>query len=147
MADSRDITGKNRTFTGTKGIKLPADGSSTRVDESGVIRFNTDLNLAEYYDGTSWKSIDAPPTIATISPIFGLYDGSTLTTLTINGSGFASDATVKFEDTDGTQYTSASTTFVSSTQLTAQTTLTMIQGQYTVVVTNPSNLFGSLGNG
>jgi len=146
MADSRDITGKNRTFTGSKGIKLPADGTSTRVDESGVIRFNTDLNLAEYYDGTSWKSIDAPPTISSASPSFGIYDGSTLTTVTVNGSGFANGATVKFENSGGTQYTSASTTFVSSTQLTAQTTLNMVQGQYTIVVTNPSNLFGSLGN-
>jgi len=67
MADSRDITGKNRKFTGTTGIKLPTGTEAQRVDEAGQIRFNSDTNLAEYYDGTDWKSIDAPPVISSIN--------------------------------------------------------------------------------
>ena len=63
MADSRDITGKNRKFTGTSGIKLPTGSTAQRVDETGQIRFNNETNLAEYYTGTDWKAIDAPPTI------------------------------------------------------------------------------------
>jgi hypothetical protein len=36
MADSRDITGKNRKFTGTTGIKLPTGTTAQRVDEAGT---------------------------------------------------------------------------------------------------------------
>jgi len=64
MADSRDILGKNRKFKGTDSITLPKGTEAQRVGgESGELRFNTDTNLAEYYDGTDWKPIDAPPTI------------------------------------------------------------------------------------
>ena len=61
MADSRDITGKNRKFTGTTGIKLPTGTEAQRVDESAQIRFNTDTNLAEYYDGTVSREVNFRP--------------------------------------------------------------------------------------
>src|SRR6056300_1204701 len=89
MADSRDITGKNRKFTGTTGIKLPTGTQAQRVDEAGQIRFNTDTNLAEYYDGTDWKPIDAPPTITG----FTLDGGASVTSSTINNTA-SGDATV-----------------------------------------------------
>ena len=57
MADSRDITGKNRKFKGTDGIVLPKGTEAQRADtESGEIRFNTDTNALEVWAGTSWAS-------------------------------------------------------------------------------------------
>ena len=38
MADSRDITGKNRKFTGTGGIKVPSGTEAQRVNEAGTFR-------------------------------------------------------------------------------------------------------------
>ena len=37
------------------------------------LRFNTTLNLMEYYDGANWKSIDSPPSVTgfTIDDIGG----------------------------------------------------------------------------
>ena len=93
MANSRDFTGKNRKFTGTKGITVSKGTTGQRVgSESGELRFNTTTELMEYYDGNAWKPIDAPPTISSISTSDARgtndilnADGSTLHTITITG--------------------------------------------------------------
>ena len=101
MADSRDITGKNRKFTGTSGIRLPIGTTGQRVNTQGNIRYNSTTNLAEYYDGTDWKPIDAPPTITG----FTLDGGSSVTSATVNRT--TGDATIviqgsNFDATSGT---------------------------------------------
>ena len=68
MADLRDFTGKNRKFTGDSGL-VPSDTTATtgnRVAETGRFRFNSTINLMEYYNGTSWISIDSPPTVTAV---------------------------------------------------------------------------------
>ena len=58
MANSRDFTGKNKKFTGTKGITTPKGTTEQRVGaESGELRFNTTTNELEFYTGTIWKSM------------------------------------------------------------------------------------------
>ena len=61
MADTRDITGKNRIFTGTDSIRFPKGTTAQRNGSptSGDFRFNTTTNLGEYYDGSNWKSVEA----------------------------------------------------------------------------------------
>ena len=76
MSDLRDFTGKNRKFTGTTGLKISSGTAAQRVDEAGRFRFNTDVNLMEYYTGTTWKSIDSPPSITN----FSIDGGSNVTT-------------------------------------------------------------------
>src|SRR5210317_1989015 len=102
MADSRDITGKNRKFTGTGGIKVPSGTEAQRVNEAGTFRFNTDTNLAEYYDGTDWKPIDALPTITGFT-----LDGGSSVTSTVIDNTTSGDATIviqgsNFDVTSGT---------------------------------------------
>src|SRR6056300_1537519 len=119
MADSRDITGKNRKFKGTSGIVLPKGTQAQRADtESGEIRFNTDTNLAEYYDGTEWKPIDAPPTLTSVSPANPVDDGVTTTTITVTGSNLQSGGTLKIIGNDATEYPVSPFTRVSSSSLT-----------------------------
>jgi len=161
MADSRDILGKNRKFTGTDGIVLPTGATGTRVNTTGVIRFNTTTNLAEYYNGTDWKSIDAPPVVSTIS-VAGRTAGSsgyidrtgvadsTVETIVINGSLFdTTSCTVAFEGTAGASGTVSplSTTINSSSQITVTVTSSDFleaDDPYTVKVTNGSGLSGQL---
>src|SRR6056300_1861246 len=114
MSDIKDFKNKNTEFTGTKGIDLPEGTEAQRVDEQGILRFNTDTSLAEYYDGTSWKPIDAPPTITGVTPTSWTSDGSTLQTFTVSGSNFQSGATAKFVGSDGTEYTGVNLNVVSS---------------------------------
>ena len=152
MADSRDITGKNRKFKGTSGIVLPKGTQAERADtESGEIRFNTDTNLAEYYDGTEWKPIDAPPTITSVSPASPVDDGSTTTTITITGSNLQNSGTLKLIGNDGTEYAVASFTRVSSSSITFTYTSALaaagVNTPYDVKYENPSGLAATLEDG
>ena len=82
-----------------------------------------------------------PPTITTISPTSALA-GAAGFTLTVNGTGFVSGATVKFNGNAKT------TTFVNSTQVTAAITAADIAaaGTFNVTVTNPAPGGGTSGN-
>jgi len=147
MANSRDFTGKNRKFTGVKGVILPKGTTGQRAStESGEIRFNTTTNLAEYYDGTNWKAIDAPPTISSISPTFIDPDGSSTPTLTINGSLFGAGCTVSFIGTNAAEYFSSTVTFINQSQVTATIPVTVIKANspFDVKVSNVSGLSGVL---
>ena len=117
------------------------------IEEQGHLRFNTTTSLLEYYDGTSWKAIDAPPVVASVSPSSFASDGSSTPTITITGSGFSNTIdSVKFIGNDGTEYTSATVTRDSVTQVTAQVTtaMTVANEPYDVKVTNSSGLAGTL---
>jgi hypothetical protein len=154
MANSRDFTGKNRKFTGTKGIVTPKGTTGQRVGaESGELRFNTTTELMEYYDGNQWKPIDAPPSISSISTddatgtnLVLNADGSTLFTITIAGGNFGVGATVKFIGNTGTEYVAGNTTRVSNSSITCKTTSSMgtTDDPYDVQVTNNSGLAATL---
>jgi len=154
MANSRDFTGKNRKFTGTKGIVTPKGTTGQRVgEESGELRFNTTTELMEYYDGTQWKPIDAPPTISGITTndaigtgtVFNA-DGSTLFQITINGGNFSVGCTVKFIGDTGTEYVAGNVTRVSASQITCNTIAGMgtSDDPYDVRVNNTSGLSATL---
>src|SRR5210317_2182524 len=157
MADSRDITGKNRKFKGTSGIVLPKGTQAQRANtESGEIRFNTDTNLAEYYDGTDWKPIDAPPTITG----FTVDGGSSVTTaqigrtagdatIVIQGSNFdTTSGTVVFEpEGGGSNVTVQTITRTSSSSFTVTVTKTdflTANDPYAIKLTNGSGLAATL---
>ena len=142
MANYSDFRDKNTKFTGTGGERLSIGTQAQRVNVQGTIRFNTNLGLMEYYDGTIWKSIDAPPSISGISPTSIASDGTTLFDITITGENFSTGATVKFIGADGTEYTSGTVTRNSVTEIVAKTTTTMLVANepYSVQVTNSSGL-------
>jgi hypothetical protein len=150
MANSRDFTGKNRKFTGTKGITVSKGTTDQRVgSESGELRFNTTTELMEYYDGTAWKPIDAPPSISSITTNDATgsatdlnADGSTLYTVTINGGNFGNGLNVQFIGSTGTIYTAGNITRVSASQITCTTLSSMgtADDPYDVKVINVSGL-------
>jgi len=147
MTDSRDITGKNRKFTGTDGIKLPSGTTAQRVNTTGVLRFNSTTGLAEYYDGTQFKSIDAPPTISSVSPTEVDSNAGGNQTIVITGSGFASGAIVTYVGNAGTDFDAASVTVDSSTQISAvspKSSFLNAQEPYGVKVINTSGLTATL---
>ena len=148
MANIRDITGKNRKFTGTTGIKLPEGTTAQRAGSpgDGELRFNTTTNLAEYYDGTAWKPIDSPPTITAVSPTSWASDGATRQTFTISGSNFQSGASAKFIGSDGTEYTGVNLSVTSSSTVTIQNTTAMNVSKepYDIIITNPSGLAATI---
>jgi len=90
------------------------------IEEQGKLRFNTTLNLLEYYDGTAWKVIDAPPIVSSVSPSNLLSgDGTGNYTIVITGSGFSSSVTAVLIASDGsTEITPDTVTRDSATQVT-----------------------------
>ncbi len=161
MADSRDITGKNRKFTGTDSVQLPVGTTGQRVAsgsaDKGKIRFNSSTNLSEYYTGTEWKSIDSPPTITN----FTLDGGSSRTaaavdrtqagdfTLVIAGSLYDTTGAVVtlVPENGGATVNTQSITRNSVTQLTCTFTRSDLNDSndpYTLKVTNGSGLSAEL---
>src|SRR6056300_2035304 len=97
MADIRDITGKNPKLTGTRGVDLPTGTTGERDTTygSGTLRFNSTTNLMEYYTGTDWKAVDAPPTITgfTVDDV----GGSAVTSGTLDNEKVADSGLVTIE--------------------------------------------------
>ena len=163
MADLRDFTGKNRVFTGTDAETISSGTTAQRVDGAGKIRFNTTTNLMEYYDGTDWKAIDAPPVVTgfTVDDVGGSSVTSAtvdnektadsgLFTIEINGSLFdTTGAGVTFIATAGNGETvnTQSITRNSANKLTVTVTASdfdVANSPYTIRVTNGSGLSANL---
>jgi len=129
-----------------KGISTGTTAQRT-IEEAGKMRFNTTTNLMEYYDGTNWKSLDAPPTVSSIDITEVASDGGGNQTIVITGSGFSSGATVTFVGNSGTDFNASTVTVDSDTQITAvapQSSFLNAQEPYGVKVTNSSGLAGTL---
>jgi hypothetical protein len=71
---------KNRELqSGSTGIRIPTGSAATRPDSPvfGMIRYNTDSGLVEFYNGTIWTSLSAGGSVSyTVDDFTG--DGSTL---------------------------------------------------------------------
>ena len=126
MTKARDIADfkfENIVDTGTEGTKVATGTSAQRGSTAGQLRFNSTTGLAEYYNGSVFKSIDIAPLVTSINnsnisqaQIDSGYD------LVITGTNFSSGATVKFIGNDGTEYTSPTVTVNSDTEITARVT-------------------------
>ena len=152
MTKARDIADfkfENITDTGTEGTKIALGTTAQRGSTQGQIRFNTTIGLAEYYDGSSFKSIDSPPTISSISPS-SVESANLPANITITGQNFSSSVSVDFIDVSNTVITSPTVTRNSSTSITAQVpnTLTSANEPFDIRVTNiSSSLAGTLVDG
>jgi len=140
-----EVTGlyENYTGSGTGGIKLPVGNSGARVNTTGMLRFNSQLELPEYYNGTTYVAIDSPPTISSVSPTEVASDAGGNETFTITGTRFVSGAVVNFVSHTGTEITASTVTVNSSTQITAviaKNSFVNAQEPYDVKVVNASGL-------
>ena len=136
-------------MTQRKGISTGTTAQRT-IEEAGKMRFNTNTNLLEYYDGTQWKSIDSPPSVSSVSPSNLLSgDGTGNHTIVVTGSGFSTSVTSALITDGGTTITPDTTTRDSATQVTlviAKNTanLTNANEPFDVKITNSSGLANTL---
>jgi hypothetical protein len=136
------------TGTGTGAALLPKGTTNQRPASpvTGNIRYNTTLNLYEQYTDIGWSTVDAPPTVTSIS---GTINENTNSTITITGTGFKTGAIV-FIEGNGVSGTprALTTTYVSTTSLTAATAAASVNyvaaASFNVRVTNASGLSGVL---
>jgi len=141
------LTATTIVGSGTNGIKLPIGNTDQRVNTKGTLRYNSTLELPEYYNGSSWVSIDSPPEITSVSPTEVESAAGGNITFTINGNRFSVGANVRFISNTGTQLTPSSVTRVSASQLTAVIAKnSFVNGQepYDVKVINSSGISATL---
>jgi hypothetical protein len=139
---------KNTTINDTGHLTFPSGTTAERPASPvvGMVRYNTTLSVLEQYTATGWQGIEAPPIVSGVS---GQINVDTNTTLTISGSNFKSGSLVYIEGAGvGNVSRGLSTTFVSSTSLTAATNAASVNytggSSYDVKVVNPSGLSASL---
>jgi hypothetical protein len=139
---------KNTTINDTGHVTLAAGTTAQRPASPvlGMIRYNSTLGFAEQYTPDGWQGIAPPPVITSISP--SAFNGESGTTITINGANFDTTATVQFILTGGTTINAATTTRISSSQLTATTSRDFLstESPATVKVNNGSGLAASAEN-
>ena len=150
MTKARDIADfkfENITDTGTEGTRVATGTTAQRGTTAGQLRFNSETGLAEYYTGTAFKSIDAPPTVSSIDVTEVDSQAGGNQTIVITGSGFNSGATVSFVGANGTDFNASTVTVDSLTQITAvapKSSFLNAQEPYGVKVTNVSGLSNTL---
>ena len=139
----------NISDSGTAGTKVASGTTGQRGSTAGQFRFNTTTGLAEYYTGTDFKVIDAPPTVTVVSPLEVDSTAGGNITFTITGTNFQSGATVKFIGSDATEITASTTTVSNSTTISAviaRSSFVNAKEPYDVKVINGSGLSGVLDN-
>lgn len=144
-----DVSFENIADTGTEGTKVASGTTAQRGSTTGQLRFNTQTGLAEYYDGSGFKTINSPPTITAVSPLEVASDEGGNITFTVTGTNFQSGAVVKFIGNDGTEITASTTTVNSGSSISAVIVKSSFVGAkepYDVKVINTSGLAGTLDN-
>ena len=123
-------------------MEIPKGTTAQRstVASVGELRYNTDTGYFESYTTSGWGSIATPPSILDITP--DTFSGEAGTEFTITGSFFDAQSTVKIVGSNGTEYTPATTTYISSGELriTTATDLLVDNEPYKVKVTNGAGL-------
>lgn len=130
----------------TTSIKLPVGSTAQRPGSAanGSIRFNTNLNVLEYYAAGTWSPIAPPPTLTSATPTS--YTGNAGTSFTFRGTYFDSLAIAYFILANGSILTAGSTSVANSFQLTATTPrgISIAEGPLSVYVVNGSGLSTSI---
>jgi len=132
-----------RRFNSTTATTMPKGATGDREGSpvAGDQRYNTTLNLMEYYNGSAWKVVDTPPTVSSVSP--SNFDAVN-DVITVTGTGFATGAAVTCVGTNGALF-SCTTTYVSATSVTFVPSSTLVANagandKYSVRVTTATGL-------
>ena len=141
--------GPNITDSGTGHTQVSKGTTAQRTSGvTGMLRYNTTVDVLEQYGSTGWVGIEPAPTVSSISYPNSQTAASAGDVITITGTGFKAGATVKFVASGGTQYNSPTVTRTNSTTLTAVVSSGMTsEGNYDVSVSNPSGLGAALDAG
>jgi hypothetical protein len=134
---------------GTGAISVPAGTTAQRPvsPTAGMIRYNTTNGVLEQYTTSGWVGIEPAPTLTSVvlpGTQTAVFDGDTIT---INGTGFKSGATVKFVGPTNITTSASIVSFITSNQLTAIIPTGLVasaEGTYQLVVNNPSGLGATL---
>lgn len=138
----------NVTDIGTSHTQVAKGTTAQRpvTPATGMLRYNTTVNVLEQYSTDGWVGIEPAPTISAITLPGSQTAVAEGDTVTITGTGFKSGVTVKFVSSGGTSTFSTSVTRNNSTEITATVPAGLAEGTYSITATNLSGLGGTIEN-
>lgn len=59
ISNVTNVSATDATFSGTGALRVPTGNTAEQpaTPSGGMVRFNTEKNLLEMYDGSTWKSV------------------------------------------------------------------------------------------
>jgi hypothetical protein len=109
----------NITDTGTEGTKVASGTSAQRGSTAGQFRYNTTTGKFEGRNASDFIALEPTPTVSGVDVTEVDSSAGGTQTFVISGTNFSSGGTITFVGSDGTEVTANSTTFNSTTQVTA----------------------------
>jgi len=137
-SDDVNVSFENISDTGTTGTKVSVGTTAQRGSTQGQFRYNSTTGLAEYYDGSMFKSIDVTPTVTNVDVTEVDSTAGGNQTFVITGTNFLTGATASFVGSSAS-FNASSTAINSATQITAiapKASFLNAQEPYGVKVTN-----------
>ena len=141
-----DVSFENISDTGTEGTKVASGTTAQRGSTAGQWRFNTQTGFFEGRNATGFATLEPTPTVTSVDVTTVDPTAGGTQTFVITGSNFSSGGTITFVGTDGTEVNANSTTFNSSTQVTAveeKATFTNALEPWKIKFTSPSGKIGT----
>ena len=135
----------NITDTGTEGTKVASGTTAQRGSTTGQWRFNSTTGFFEGRGASTFTSLEPTPIVSSsdVTDVDSAAGGSQ--TFVITGQEFTSGGTIAFVANDNTEFNADTTTFNSSTQVTAVKTRNSFQNAkepYKVRFTSSSGKIG-----
>ena len=122
MTKARDIADfkfENIVDTGTEGTKVASGTTAQRGSTTGQWRYNSTTGKFEGRGASDFISLEPTPTVSGVDVTEVDSSAGGTQTFVISGTNFSSGGTIYFIGADGTEYIANSTTFDSTTQVTA----------------------------
>ncbi len=109
----------NISDSGTEGTKVASGTTAQRGSTAGQFRYNTTTGKFEGRGASDFIALEPTPTVSGVDVTEVDSSAGGTQTFVISGTNFSSGGTITFVGSDGTEVTANSTTFNSTTQVTA----------------------------
>ena len=109
----------NIVDSGTEGTKVASGTTAQRGSTTGQWRYNTTTGYFEGRNATGFASLEPTPTVTGVDVTDVDPTAGGTQTFVITGTNLSSGGTISFVGTDGTEVNANSTTYNSTTQVTA----------------------------
>jgi len=144
------VTFENITDTGTEGTKVAAGTTAQRGTTTGQWRYNSTTGFFEGRGASEFSTLEPTPTVASVDVTEVDSQAGGNQTIVVTGTNFSSGGTIAFIGNAGTDFNASTTTFNSTTQVTAvapKASFLNAQEPYKVKFTSASGVQGTSSTG